>query len=197
VTPTKTHTKSILKQLHYHKSMKPNSTYTKVIVLSLFFLSSLFLSNSAFSQKTVNEYFKDLQSSYTQKKYDSMLYYAQILDTLRPNHPTVLNYLALSYSLNKNSKQTEKTLQKLALINAEPSILEDEELISSLKKSQLKKLRKLWTIQNKKVETSKQAFLLPARHIEGLTFILENKNAFDCLKSPAIVFLEEKDTSFI
>lgn len=176
--------------------MKTNSTYKKLIFLSLF-LISLFFSNFAFSQKTVNDYFKDLQSSYTQKKYDSMLHYAQILDTLRPNHPTVLNYLALSYSLNKDSEQTEKTLQKLALIYAEPSILEDEELISSLKKPQLKSLQELWNKKNEKVENSKQVFLLPARHIEGLTFIGANKIAFTCVNKPAIGFLDNKDTSYI
>ncbi|WP_375559425.1 hypothetical protein ACE193_17025 [Bernardetia sp. OM2101] len=176
--------------------MKTNF-YKKNIFIGLFFLSSLFFSNSAFSQKTVTEYFNDLQTSYTQKKYDSMLYYAQILDTLRPNHPTVLNYLALSYSLNKDSKQTEKTLQKLALINADTSILNNEELISSLKKSQLKNLQKLWNKQNEKVENSKKAFLLPARHIEGITFIDKEKMAFACINKPAIGFLEGQDTSYI
>lgn len=177
--------------------MKPNSTYTKIIFLSLFFL---FFSNSAFSQKTVTEYFNDLQTSYTQKKYDSMLYYAKVLDTLRPNHPTVLNYLALSYSLNKDSKQTEKTLQKLALINADTSILKNEELISSLKKPQLKKLQKLWATQNQKVETSKQAFLLPARHIEGMAFFSSHNNdkiAFACVNKPAVGFRTLKDSSFV
>lgn len=176
--------------------MKTKFTYSKIIFLSLF-LTSLFFSNSAFSQKTVTDYFNGLQSSYSQKKYDSMLYYAKILDTIRPNHPTVLNYLALSYSLNKDSKQTEKTLQKLALINADTSILNNEELISSLKKSQIKKLQKLWTTQNKKVETSKQALLLPARHIEGISFVGTNKIAFACVNKPAIGFLEEKDTSYV
>lgn len=176
--------------------MKTNSTYKKIIFFSLF-LTLLLFSNSAFSQKTLNEYFNDLQTSYTQKKYDSMLYYAQILDTLRPNHPTVLNYLALCYSLNKDSKQTEKTLQKLALINAEPSILEDKELLSSLKKSQIKSIQELWKTQNQKVENSKQAFLLPARHIEGITFVGTNKIAFACINKPVIGFLEGKDTSYI
>ena len=176
--------------------MKTNSTHQKAIFLS-FFLTLLFFSNSAFSQKTVTDYFNGLQSSYTQKKYDSMLYYAKILDTIRPNHPTVLNYLALSYSLNKDSEQTEKTLQKLALINADTSILNNEELISSLKKSQLKKLQKLWKTQNQKVESSKQAFLLPARHIEGISFVGTNKIAFTCVNKSAVGFLEGKDTSFV
>ena len=174
--------------------MKPNSTHKKIIFISLFFL---FISNSAFSQKTVTEYFNGLQSSYTQKKYDSMLYYAQTLDTLRPNHPTVLNYLALAHSLNKDSKQTEKTLQKLSLINADNAILKNEELISSLKKSQLKRLQKLWSKQNEKVENSKQVFLLPARHIEGLTFIEKNKIAFACINKPAIGFVNKTDTAYL
>ncbi|WP_338811898.1 hypothetical protein V9L05_10785 [Bernardetia sp. Wsw4-3y2] len=176
--------------------MKFNFTSKKFFVFS-FFLSLLFVSTSVFSQKTLNDYFEGLQSSYDQKKYDSMLYYAKILDTIRPNHPTVLRYLSLSYSLNKDSKQTEKTLQKLALIYAEPSVLENEELISSLKKSQLKRLQKLWNTQNEKVQISTQAFLLPARHIEGLTSLGENKIAFACINKPAIGFWDGKDTSYM
>ncbi|WP_291726250.1 YncE family protein [Bernardetia sp.] len=148
----------------------------------------------------MNDYFNDLQNSYSQKKYDSMLYYAKILDEMRPNHPTVLRYLALSHSLNKQSKETEKTLQKLALINADTSILNNEELISSLKKSQLKKLQKLWITQNQKVETSKTFLSLPARHIEGIAFFQSHNNdkvAFACINKPAVGFKTMKDSSFV
>lgn len=183
--------------LKHTQSMKTNSTHKKVIFLSLFFL---FLSTSAFSQKTLNDYFKGLQDSYTQKKYDSMLYYAKILDEMRPNHPTVLNYLALSYSLNKDAQQTEKTLQKLALIYAEPSVLENEELMSSLEETQLKNLQELWNKQNQKVENSKEAFVLPARHIEGITFFQSHNNdkvAFACINKPAVGFKKMADSSFV
>ena len=178
--------------------MKTNFTYKSIVFLGLF-LSTFFYSNIATSQ-TLNDYFNNLQNSYTQKKYDSMLYYAKVLDEMRPNHPTVLRYLALSYSLNKQPKKTIKTLWKLSLIYADTSILRNDEILKPLNQFQRKNLEMLWIHKNRKVENSKQAFLLPARHVEGITFFQSHNNdkvAFACINKPAVGFKTFSDSSFV
>ena len=93
-------------------------------------LALLSVSNLVFSQKTINEYYKEGLAAYEAKDYKLYLEAMEAIDELRPNYPVVVYNLAGAYALNGRKIRSIQRLNQLLLMDATYDFQQNEDFKS-------------------------------------------------------------------
>ncbi len=134
----------------------------------------------ASAQETIQTLYQKGKAAYEAKEYDQFLRYMQSLDSLSPQHPTILYNLAAAYSLNNMSAESIRELRNALWLNAKPDYEQDADFqalhqlpaFQDLKKeieglkSSLDKGTNLWTLDEQYL------------HPEGIAFDAKTKQFY-------------------
>ena len=93
-------------------------------------LALLSVSSLVFSQKTINEYYKEGLAAYEAKDYKLYLEAMEAIDELRPNYPVVVYNLAGAYALNGRKIRSIQRLNQLLLMDATYDFQQNEDFKS-------------------------------------------------------------------
>ncbi|MGA7838887.1 MAG: tetratricopeptide repeat protein, partial [Ignavibacteriaceae bacterium] len=109
---------------------------------SLIFFLILIYAATTFGQepnfKEGNNFYRAAMNYYQAKKYDSLLVNMQKALALRPNHPTMLYNLAVSYVFNNQYEKAFKILHKMAKMGLFYQVGKDEDFETLLNNDEFK-----------------------------------------------------------
>lgn len=112
-----------------------------------------------------NKHYKSAMDCYQAKKYDSLLINMQKALALRPNHPTMLYNLAISYVLNNKFKESYKILDKMAKMGLFYHFEKDPDFTAVQDKEEFKNLLKIFEENSKPVNNSDIQFEYPEKDL--------------------------------
>ena len=163
--------------------------YSSILLLLCFYYTQ------AQSPKTLQAYYQEALQAYQKKDYASYLQHMQMLDNMRPNHPTILYKLSGGYALQGQKDSSIACLKRLILINANPKIEQDSDFESVQNTTEFQNILKTIHKLRKPTQNSQTVFTLKEKdaHIESIAYDAKTKSFyFGAIHKRKIIRLDAK-----
>ncbi|MBK6265238.1 hypothetical protein JKA74_09320 [Marivirga sp. S37H4] len=137
-------------------------------ILSLLFIFS-FLSLQA---QTFQSHFKEASSAYKAEDYPQMLVEIKKAHALRPQHQTLIYYLAIAHSLNNHVDSANYWLRKVVSIDSKNYDIDKPDFENLLASEDFKRIKDYQIFMTEAKVRSDTALVIPDTelHIEGVAF---------------------------
>lgn len=135
-------------------------------------LALLSVSSLAFSQKTLNEYFKEGIAAYESKDYKLYMESMEAIDEIRPNYPIVVYNLAGAYALNGRKIRSIQRLNQLLLMDATYDFQQNEDFKNIRRNKGYDELVKLQEKLNRVEEHDEVFRTIDAGEIHPESFVI-------------------------
>ncbi|HKI76943.1 MAG TPA: hypothetical protein VKA26_00210 [Ignavibacteriaceae bacterium] len=140
----------------------------KTLNLLFIYLISL-LSINSFGQepdfKEGTKFYKSAMNAYELKNYDSLLINMKKALALRPNHPSILYNLAISYILNEKNEEGFDILRKMVRMRLFYRFEKDPDFSTVLKNKEFKEILEKFEKNTKPVSNSNIQFEYPEKDL--------------------------------
>lgn len=136
----------------------------------------------SFAQEAQDEfyYYRLGQEAMQSGRWSRAVEHFSKADSLRANHPVIMQKLATACSMAGNEHCTFQFLEKIALINADESIPEDSVFQKWSGYNAFKQVKSFYKEMNRKVTRSDSAFIIPEKdlHPESIAYDPSDKSFY-------------------
>lgn len=125
-------------------------------------------------------YFKSGRQAYEEQRYEEAESQFRKADSLRPNHPAIVEYLAMACGQTRKHQCALRYLNRLGLMNADLSLLEKPAFESVRSTPEFGDILELYRSMNETVSNSDTAFTIPEKglHPESIAYRKETGSFF-------------------